>query len=133
MDLLQNINLIYDKESLSALPPSKWHVYIKFCGKILDENGKILLTTWRYDVNERKIEQRYTTPYSFGYKDMNDVNKLFASILNRSSVNVKLLFTEKWNRAQSKDYYCYKSKCLDINYNNAFTDIWLISINQSCD
>ena len=79
-------------------------------------------------MNERKIEQRYTTPYSFGYQDMNDVNKLFASILNRTNVNIKLLFTEKWNTAQGKDYYCYKSKCLDINYKNAFTDIWLISM-----
>lgn len=127
MALLQNINLIYDKESLSALPPSKWNIYIKFCQQILDKNGHILLTTWRYDVNQREIEQRYTSPYSFGYEDINDANKLFNSILNRECES-KLIFTEKWNEAEGSNYYKFKSKCLGIDYKNAFCDIWTISI-----
>ena len=128
MELLKNINLIYDKESLSALPPSKWNIYIKFCEKILAQHGKILLTTWRYDTNKRDIEQRYTTPYSFGFIETNDVNKLFESILGHCKV--KLLYTENWNECKDTDYYKLKANHLGIN-EVAYTDVWLIYFGEN--
>eukprot|EP01083_Nonionella_stella_P163913 541032_1 len=116
------IDLVYDRAALNCIKPEQRREYISFMDTLLNDKGKIFLSTLRFNKMHSKAEYRNRSPYAFTH---NELYNSFKPITNDKQ-KLKLLKSVKWSESEYDDEKSLgKRMGIDIE-NDGFCDIWSI-------
>eukprot|EP01084_Bolivina_argentea_P313035 542054_1 len=116
------IDFIYDRASLNCIKPKQRTEYISFLDKILKNNGKILLSTLRFNKMASKKEYLNRGPYSWTNEE---VNEFFKDIVKNEKDGIKLLGAIRWSDSEYDDEKTLGER-MGIDSNDGFCDIYSI-------